>query len=64
MHVGFAVGEEQKVRVVRALLAADPHHPDEDNVEVCNQANVKVDNPERNIDCLDNRGDEWSLKSH
>jgi len=45
LHVRLAVCQEQEVRVVSSLLTADPHAPDEDDVEVCDEAILNVYDP-------------------
>ena len=64
LHVGLAVGQEQEVSVVCTLLAADPHHPDEDYVEVDHEVVLEVHDPYYDVDELDYRRHVRSLQGH
>ena len=43
MHIGLAVCQEEEVSVVGTLLAANPHHPDEDSVKVRDEHELEVE---------------------
>ena len=63
MRIRLAIGEEQKVRVVCTLLAANPHDPDEDQIEIGQEAEVQVEDPQDTVDELNDGRHVWSLQS-
>ena len=64
VHVCLAVGKKQEVCVVCTLLAADPHDPDENGVEVGEDHVLQVDDPEDKVNELDQGGYVGPLQSH
>ena len=62
-QVGLAGGHEEEVSVVCTLLTANPHHPNEHDVEILDEAVLQVEDPEDHVAELDECGHLWILQS-
>ena len=62
LHVCLAVGKEQEVSIICTLLTPDPHNPNEHRVEIGNEHEIQVQDPQYHVCELNDGGDKRSFQ--